>query len=188
MLGMENMRVKEHLIRNSVKITSWTQMREEILEITRTQKYIDSQPVPMQLGANPKSKGKGKDSKGKGKGKDVKGKGKAKNERIVQEGKERRSEKVLLLRQVRPGEGRVQKEIERPCRCGREAGDRAATSKRHSNGRAAAVLTSKRETHVDVHHSHALCEPRTNMRVFQWEISDVPRGDPWPRFRRVRHV
>ena len=56
MLGMEDMRVKEHLIRNSVRITSWNQMREEILEITRTQQYIDSQPIPMQLGANPKSK------------------------------------------------------------------------------------------------------------------------------------
>ena len=42
MLGMEDMRVKEHLIRNSVRITSWNQMREEILEITRTQQYIDS--------------------------------------------------------------------------------------------------------------------------------------------------
>ena len=85
MLGMEDMRVKEHLICNSVRITIWNQMPEEILEITRTQQYIDSQPMPMQLGANPKSKGLGKDSKGKGKGKgkDVKGKGKgmdAKNE------------------------------------------------------------------------------------------------------------
>ena len=81
MLGMEDMRVKGHLIRNSVRITSWNQMREEILEITRTQQYIDSQPMPMQLGANPKSKGKGKESKGKGKGKDIKGKDKAKDAR-----------------------------------------------------------------------------------------------------------
>ena len=73
---MEDMRVKEHIIGNSLRIASWTQMREEILEITRTQQYIDSQPVPMQLGVNPKSKGKGNDGKGKGKGKDVKGKGK----------------------------------------------------------------------------------------------------------------
>ena len=77
------MRVKEHLIRNSVRITSWNQMQEEILEITRTQQYIDSQAMPIQLGANPKSKGKGKNSKGngkgKGKGKDVKGKDKAKD-------------------------------------------------------------------------------------------------------------
>ena len=72
MLVMADMRVKEHLIQNSVRITSWTQMREEILEITRTQPYIDSQPVPMKLGANPKSKGKGKDVKGKGKRKDGK--------------------------------------------------------------------------------------------------------------------
>ena len=35
--------------------------------------------MPMQLGANPKSKGKGKDSKGKGKGKDVKCKDKGKD-------------------------------------------------------------------------------------------------------------
>ena len=59
--------MKEHLIQNSVRITSWNQMRKEILEITRTQQYIDSQPMPMQLGTNPKSKGKGKDSKGKDK-------------------------------------------------------------------------------------------------------------------------
>ena len=70
-LGMEDMRVKQHLIWNSVRITSWNQMREEILEITRTQQYIDSQPMPMQLGVNPKSKGKSKESKGKGK--DIKG-------------------------------------------------------------------------------------------------------------------
>ena len=81
MLGMEDMRVKEHLIRNSVRITSCSQMRQEILEITRTQQYIDSQPTPMQLGANPKSKGKGKKSKGKGKDGKSKGTGKdAKNE------------------------------------------------------------------------------------------------------------
>ena len=84
MLGMEDVRVKEHLIQNSVRITSWYQMREENLEITRTQQYIDSQPWPMQLGANAKSKGKGKvkDSKGKGKGKDEKNESskKAKND------------------------------------------------------------------------------------------------------------
>ena len=79
-------RVKEHLIRISVRITSWTQVREEILEITRTQQYIDSQTVPLQLGANPKCKGKGKDVKGK----DVKGKGKGKDIK----GKDESSQKV----------------------------------------------------------------------------------------------
>ena len=90
------MRVKEHVIRNNVRITSWSQMREEIFEITRTQQYIGSQPSPLQLGANPKSKGKGTDSKGKGKSKDVKSKGKgedAKNE-SSKKAKKRRSESV----------------------------------------------------------------------------------------------
>ena len=72
MLEMKDMRVTEHLIWNSVRITSWNQIREEIHQITRTQQYIDSQPMPMQLGANPKSKGKGKDAKGKDKAKDAK--------------------------------------------------------------------------------------------------------------------
>ena len=35
MLAMEDMRVKEHLIRNSVRITNWNQMREEILRRAR---------------------------------------------------------------------------------------------------------------------------------------------------------
>ena len=59
-LGMEDMRAKAHLIRNSVRIASWTQVREEILEITRTQQYTDSNPVPMQIGAHPKTKARAK--------------------------------------------------------------------------------------------------------------------------------
>ena len=38
-------------------------MRKEILEITRTQQYADSNLVPMQIGVQPQSKGKGKDGK-----------------------------------------------------------------------------------------------------------------------------
>ena len=45
-LGMEDMRVKACLIENSVMIASWTQMREEILEITRKHQFNDSQLVP----------------------------------------------------------------------------------------------------------------------------------------------
>ena len=60
MLGMEDMRVKEHLIRNSVRITHWNQMREETLEITRTQQYIDSQPMPMQSERIRRAKAKAK--------------------------------------------------------------------------------------------------------------------------------
>ena len=146
MLGMEDMRVKEHLIRNSVRITSWNQMRETIFEITRTQQYIDCQPMPMQLGANPKSKGKGKDGKNES---------------------SKKAKNVLLLQQVRPQEGRVQKDTERSCRCREKTGGSVATSKQHSGGRAVAVLTPRRETHVNVRHSHALCEQRNVLRVFQ---------------------
>ena len=66
-LGMEDMRVKAYLIQNSARIASWTQMREGILEITRTQQYNDSQPVP---GVRVRSKGKCIDSQDKGKSKD----------------------------------------------------------------------------------------------------------------------
>ena len=142
MLGMEDMRVKEHLIRNSVRITSWNQMREEILEITRTQQYIDSQPMPMQLGANPKSKGKGKESKGKGKGKDIKGKDKAKD--VRNESSKKVKSDVLLLQQNRPREGRVLQATERSCRGRKETGGSIATSTRRNIDRAVTVLTPRR--------------------------------------------
>ena len=76
MLGMEDMRVEEHLIQKSVK-------------------YIDSQPMPVQLGANPKSKGKGKESKGKRQGHQRQRQGQGCEERIVEKRKERRSEKCF---------------------------------------------------------------------------------------------
>ena len=38
-------------------------MRNEILEITRTQQYADSNLVPVQVGVQPKSKGKFKDAR-----------------------------------------------------------------------------------------------------------------------------
>ncbi|CAK0791790.1 unnamed protein product, partial [Prorocentrum cordatum] len=75
LLGMEDSRVKQHLIRNSAGLDTWPKMREEILEITRAQQYVDSQPTPMLLGAIPRG---GKDPKGgrpKG-GRDPKGPGK----------------------------------------------------------------------------------------------------------------
>ena len=157
--------MKEHLIRNSVRMTSCTQMLEEILEITRTQQYIDSQPVPMQLGANPKSKGKDKDSKGKGKGKDVNGKGKGKDGKNEPSKKAESDDqrKCFYCNKSSHVKAECRKEAQGPCRGRREAGGLDA-SERHSNGRAAAVLTARRETHINVHHSHALYEQRTNMR------------------------
>ena len=62
-LRMEDGRVEACLIRKSTRITSWMQMRKEILEITRTQQYADSNLVPTHIGVQPKSKGKDKDGK-----------------------------------------------------------------------------------------------------------------------------
>ena len=62
-LRMEDGRVKACLIRESTRNTSWIQMRKEILEITRTQQYTDSNLVPVQIGVQPKSKGKSKHGK-----------------------------------------------------------------------------------------------------------------------------
>ena len=121
---------------------------------------VHRQSTNAKLGANPKSKGKGKESKGKGKGKDIKGKDKVKDvKKIVQESEKPRSEKVLL-QQNRSREGRVQTETERPCRGRRETGGSVATSTRHSSGCAVTVLTPRRQTLVNVCHSHALCELR----------------------------
>ena len=86
-------------------------------------------------------------------------------ERIVQESKEGRSEKVLLLPKDGPREGRVQKATERLGRCRGETDGSVAT--RRSSDRAVAVRTPRRETNVNACHSHALCEQRNAWRVFQ---------------------
>ena len=62
-LRMEDGRVEACLIREGTRITSWMQMRKENLEITRTQLYADSNLVPVQIGVQPKSKGKSKHGK-----------------------------------------------------------------------------------------------------------------------------
>ena len=62
-LTMEDGRVKAFLFWDSTRIAVWIQMRKEILEITRTQQYADSNLVPVQIGVQPKRKGKGKDGK-----------------------------------------------------------------------------------------------------------------------------
>ena len=49
-LRMEYGRVEACLIWESTGIASCIQVRKEILEITRTQQYIDSNIVPVQIG------------------------------------------------------------------------------------------------------------------------------------------
>ena len=68
-LRMKNGRVKACLILERTRTANWIRMREDILEITRTQQHVDTNPLPLQIGAHPKSKGEGKDSRDKGKNK-----------------------------------------------------------------------------------------------------------------------
>ena len=62
-LRMENGRVEACLIWESTGNASCIQVRKEILENTRTQQYTDSNLVPVQIGVQPKSKGKSKHGK-----------------------------------------------------------------------------------------------------------------------------
>ena len=62
-LRMEDERVEACLIWESTGIASCIQVRKEIFEITRTQEYADGNLVPVQVGVQPRSKGKDKDGK-----------------------------------------------------------------------------------------------------------------------------
>ena len=62
-LRMEDGRVEACLIWESTGIASCIQVRKENLEITRTQQYIDSNLVPVQIGVQPKSMDKSKHGK-----------------------------------------------------------------------------------------------------------------------------
>ena len=165
------MRVKEHLIRNSVRITSW------ILEITRTQQHIDSQQMPRFSRSREhnsastvnkcqcsserirRAKARAK-SKGKGKGKDIKGKDKAKDvkDELSKKAKSDDQRKCFYCNKT----GHVRAECRKRLK---DLGE--AESTRHSSGRAVAVLTPRQERLVNVCHSHALCEQRNVLRVFQ---------------------
>ena len=62
-LRMEDGRVEACVIWESTGITSCIQVRKENLEITRTQQYIASDLVPVQIGVQPKSMDKSKHGK-----------------------------------------------------------------------------------------------------------------------------
>ena len=101
--------------------------------------------------AKARAKGKGKD-----KGKDVKGKGKGKDAQNESSKKAKNDDqrKCFYCQKT----GHVKAECRKRLKDLAEAEGKPvaayATSKRHSNGRAAAVLTARRETHINVYHSH----------------------------------
>ena len=74
--GLTDQSLRDHVIRNAARLTTYSQVEAELLDIARTNRVIQQLPQPMDIGALPdKGAGKGKDKgKGGGKGKD-KGKG-----------------------------------------------------------------------------------------------------------------
>ena len=164
------MRVKE--LESSSWITSWNQMREEILEITRTQQTVHRQSTiahAARSDSEEQGRGQRKQIQRQRQGRQEQRQRQGSKVRTVKENKERRSEKVPTLQRNRPQEIRVQEETERLCRRRRETGGSiAAPFQRHSDGKAVAVLTPRREAHVDIRPGHASCEQPNVMRVFQW--------------------
>ena len=58
--------LKDHLIRNAVRLKTYMALKDELLEVARTSRVLNSSPVPMEIGAVPKGpKGRGKGDKGK---------------------------------------------------------------------------------------------------------------------------
>ena len=76
--GLNDSSLRDHIIRNSSRLTTYSAVRKELMEVARTNRVLQQLPQPMDVGAMPwkpgKGKPKGKDSKGMGKGKEAKGK------------------------------------------------------------------------------------------------------------------
>ena len=69
--GIQDNSIRDHVIRNASRLTSYQSVRAELLEMSRTSRVLAQMPSPMEIGAVPQ---KGKKGDGKGKGK-PKGKG-----------------------------------------------------------------------------------------------------------------
>ena len=167
MLGMEDMRVKEHLIRNSVRITSWNQMREEISRSRERNSTSTVNQCQCTSERIRRAKARAKRAKAKAQARTSRAKTRAKDVKNESSKKAKSDDQRKCFYCNKTGEGRVQKETVRLCRGRRENGGSVATSTRHSSDRAVTVLTPRRETLVNVCHSHALREKRHVLRVFQ---------------------
>ena len=171
MLGIKDMRVKEHLIQDSVRITSWNQMREEILEHENTTAHRQSTNANAARSESEEQRqGQREQKQRQRQGHQGQRQGQGCEKRIVQESEKRGSEKVLLLQQNRPREGRVQQAIERPCR-GRSASERKSVAASLHPHDATAIVPLQcllpGERLVNICHSDALCEKQNVLRVFQ---------------------
>ena len=69
-VNMTDAGVQKHLVKNANRLDTWKAMKDELLDMARTEQYLNSQARPMELGGLPRPEAK----EGKGKG-DQKGKG-----------------------------------------------------------------------------------------------------------------
>ena len=67
--GLQDSGLKDHVIRNSHRLKTYSSIKDELLELARTTRVLNSIPTAMDIGAAP-NKGKGKDKPTKGGGKD----------------------------------------------------------------------------------------------------------------------
>ena len=80
--GLKDTTLQSHIIRNSSRLKSLSDVKTELLEISRTNRVLQNLPQPMDLGAAPWKKN---DKGGKGKGKE-KGKGSSKGSKSQDQG------------------------------------------------------------------------------------------------------
>lgn len=71
--GLQDQATRDHIIRNASRLTSYNTLRDELIEMARTNRVLQSMPTPMDIGAVPNAKGKGKKGGQKGSGKGSKG-------------------------------------------------------------------------------------------------------------------
>ncbi len=68
--GIQDNSIRDHVIRNSSRLNTYQAIRNELLEMARTNRVLSQMPTPMDIGAVPwkGGKGKGKNQKGDPKG------------------------------------------------------------------------------------------------------------------------
>ena len=63
--GLQDNSVRDHIIRNTNRLTSYQLVRDELLEIARTSRVLSQMPSPMDIGALPQRGARGRLTKAK---------------------------------------------------------------------------------------------------------------------------
>ena len=54
-VNMVDTSIQQHLVKNSARLETWKALKEELLDMARTEQYLNSLPKPIELGATPKA-------------------------------------------------------------------------------------------------------------------------------------